>query len=66
MTNRKERLKEFAGYGYTTLGDTVDDETIVAKRFETGVVLVMAVHDQYVSQVRLNAEQFEALKAIRE
>jgi len=61
---KHERLNEFAGYGYTTIGDTENDETIVAKRFETDMVLVMAVHDKYVTQIRMTGEQLKKLCAV--
>lgn len=59
---KAERLKEFKGYGYTTIGETENDETVVAKTFESGTVLIMAVHEKYVSQIRLTKDQFELLK----
>jgi hypothetical protein len=61
---KQDRLQEFKGYGYVTIGETEDDETIVAKRFDSGVVVIMAVHGQYVSQIRLNPEHMEKLSAL--
>lgn len=61
---KKERLEEFEGYGYITIGETENDETVVAKRFDSGFVMIMAVHDKYVSQIRISSEQLNKLCAI--
>lgn len=53
---KQDRLKEYDGYGYTTIGETENDETIVVKWFESGVVMIMAVHEKYTSQLRLEKE----------
>lgn len=60
---REENLKEYYGYGFISIGDTEDNETIVVKRFENKVIMVMMVHDQYVTQVRLQPEHMEKLIA---
>lgn len=64
MIMKAERLAEFNEYGYTVIGDTENDETIVAKRFESGFVMIMAVHDKYVSQIRISSEQMSKLCTI--
>lgn len=61
---KEARLKEFREYGYVELGESENDETIVAKRHDSGNILIMAVFDKGVTQIRFTSDQFEKLKLI--
>ena len=59
MMNKEDRMRVFSGYGYTDLGEGENEETLVFKRFDDGSGLLMAVHDKYTTQIKMDINSIQ-------
>jgi hypothetical protein len=57
--NKEDRMQVFTGYGYINLGEGENEETLVFKRFDDGSGLIMAVHDKYTTQIKMDIDSIK-------
>jgi hypothetical protein len=57
--NLQDRLKLFSGDGFTLLGAGENNETLIFRKYDDGSGLLLAVHEKYTTQIKMDAENIK-------